>query len=95
MKKILLLLVFLLSLATSSKSCDKSWDLQKTKCIIDSIVRRLQKTPYDYSEEEIINILGLFKSQHGLACYLCKEKYELMCLGGIDYLIRHMKVYKK
>jgi len=95
MKKVFISLFFWALFSLPIYSCDKWFTLRKISCILENIVRRVDKNPFDYLDAEIVNIINLFYEEHGLACTSCRDNAEYQSLHLIVYLNRHMKRYKK
>ena len=93
MKKVIVLLITL-SLYAQSYPCNRYANLKKAGVILESIARRLQKQPYDYLEQEIKNSVDLFTHEYKNACVFCKLDAERYHFHLIDFLTRHMKIYK-
>ncbi len=93
MKKIISLLMTL-SFYTHVDPCSHYTNLKKAGVILESIARRIQKHPHDFLEQEIKNSVDLFTYEYKNACVFCKLDAERYHFHLIDFLTRHMKIYK-
>ena len=58
-------------------------------------MRRVEKNPFDYLDQEISSTINLFHAEFNQACLSCRYSAERQCMHLIEYLKRHMIRYKK
>ncbi len=93
MKKFFISLFFA-TFFTVTFPCDQVYVLQKVSCILNHIIRRVEKKPLDFTIIEIENVIVLFESEYKKSCFFCRNHAEFNYLHLVDYLAQHLKRYK-
>jgi len=94
MKKVFISLFLMLSPLSPVLPCGQGFVIKKVSCILNNIIRRIEKDRFDFSEQEVRNAIDLFHYEYKAACLRCREDAELRYLHLIHILSVHIKNYK-